>query len=444
VSQTLRYDVRKPSLAFPLVLRDPPEPLWREAAKRSRIWELAPSLHCSIIGTCLSTAELRRVLIKAGVAGRDASDHDLHQQGVRLAGQHGGPAKLLQKALDERHRLAIKQFARAGTQDELRALWRAARARGDIPGAYWAVLTHPMAGSLIGEAFGDVHMLSHLVGAANRADIRRLRTLEAEKAELEAKVLKQQEQLREAIVSRDARIRELSDLLASDLARETTEPLDPDAGGSERAALARLVADLECRLGRETHRRRLVEDRLGACRDGLLREREARVAAERRHAAALRELDAIEASMAGAPTRSAERMACAPQIQGMAILYVGGRPSQVGQVRALAERSGAGFLHHDGGTEENPALLPGLIGRADAVLFPVDCVSHAAAWTVKQLCRRAHKPYLPLRGGSVGSFLAALVRPEFARLAAPPGKTDYRVADGAAVDVSEPAELSPV
>ncbi|HJS86747.1 MAG TPA: hypothetical protein VJ779_14920, partial [Acetobacteraceae bacterium] len=98
----------------------------------------------------------------------------------------------------------------------MRELWHAARQRGDIPGAYWATLTHPAATSaLIREAFGQVHMLSHLVGAANRADIRRLAVLEAEKAALEAKLQRQQTQLRELAVTRDAEIRRLRQALAS-------------------------------------------------------------------------------------------------------------------------------------------------------------------------------------------------------------------------------------
>lgn len=53
-------------------------------------------------------------------------------------------------------------------------------------------------------------MLSHLVGAANRADIRRLRQLEQANTELEAKVGRQQQHLRDAILSREATIRALS------------------------------------------------------------------------------------------------------------------------------------------------------------------------------------------------------------------------------------------
>ena len=57
-------------------------------------------------------------------------------------------------------------------------------------------------------------MLSHLVGAANRADIRRLRELEAEKGALTEKLQRQQQQLREGFTSRDETIRQLNALLA--------------------------------------------------------------------------------------------------------------------------------------------------------------------------------------------------------------------------------------
>ena len=47
--------------------------------------------------------------------------------------------------------------------------WAEARCAGGIPGAYWAVLTHPDTGHAgLRRAFGDVLMLSYLVGAANR------------------------------------------------------------------------------------------------------------------------------------------------------------------------------------------------------------------------------------------------------------------------------------
>jgi hypothetical protein len=46
------------------------------------------------------------------------------------------------------------------------------------------------------------------------------------------------------------------------------------------------------------------------------------------------------------------------------------------------------------------------------LLFPVDCISHDAANTVKSLCRQGDKRFIPLRSASVTSLLAALQAPE--------------------------------
>jgi hypothetical protein len=121
------------------ITRELEELLARPARQRSKLWEFGTNLHCSIIGTCLSTMELRQVFAKIGrkeVLG--ATEHDVHASAVLVAGKHQDGAKLLHKALDRRHRAAIGQFDRAKTAAEVRALWQEASKRGDIPGAYWA------------------------------------------------------------------------------------------------------------------------------------------------------------------------------------------------------------------------------------------------------------------------------------------------------------------
>ena len=135
-------------------------------------------------------------------------------------------------------------------------------------------------------------MLSHLVGAANRADIRRLGELEAENAALRQKLARQQDHLRDGITARDGRIRELSNLLASRIAEQAGQPQD---GASDEAALGALIASLEQRLRSETNRRAAVEERLARANDALGREREQRGALERRERALSEELEAVEA-----------------------------------------------------------------------------------------------------------------------------------------------------
>ena len=204
-----------------------------QPARRSKIWELADTLHCSIIGTCLSNAELRHALARLGVNGIEAADdHELHVVGVMLAGRRDAGAKMLQRALDRRHALAIKQYAKAKDEDALRRLWDVSMRSGDIPGAYWALLSHVAATeTMVKKAFQDVHMLSHLVGAANRADIRRLRELEAENGALTEKLHRQQQQLRDGFTSRDEAIRELNRLLAVHHCAEGPAAAEPRTAG---------------------------------------------------------------------------------------------------------------------------------------------------------------------------------------------------------------------
>lgn len=93
-------------------------------------------------------------------------------------------------------------------------------------------------------------------------------------------------------------------------------------------------------------------------------------------------------------------------LSGKTLLYVGGRTHQVPKLRKLAEARGADLLHHDGGLAESAHSLARLAERADAVLFPVDCVSHSAAKMVKRLCKQLGKNYFPLRRSGPAVFEA--------------------------------------
>ncbi len=438
------------------------EPVAAEPAitRRTRIWEFSTNLHCSIVGTCLSTAELRQVLGKIGAAPPGSTDHDLHHTAVSLAGRHDLAAKLLHKALDQRHKLAINRFAKASDEAGLTALWREAVKSGDIPGAYWAALTHPATTpDLVRLVFGEVHMLSHLVGAANRADIRRLAVLEEDNARLNEKLQKQQLRLHEAVTSRDSRIEALQRALAerietgpadhradavqpgsvqpdfadmglADPDPIATDPAAPDsaatlsratdsaeparggefpagaargaAAADETGVLRHLVATLQRRLDRETRRREAAEQR-------SLEARAALAAGKAALAAAQGQVQALQDELAVLERATETEHPDLPRLDGLTLLYVGGRPTQALAMRALAEQQGAAaFEHHDGGMEDALALLPGLAGRADLVLFPVDCVSHQAVLAVKKLCRQGDKRFIPLRTSSTASFLAGL------------------------------------
>ena len=120
------FALRYPPVACPLRLFEDQVPLVAGTPpRRRRIWEVSTSFHCSIIGTCLTAAELRQILIKIDPDAQKETDHELHGRAVLLAGQKGHASKLLQKALDRRHRSAINQLGKTATARPVAAPARA-------------------------------------------------------------------------------------------------------------------------------------------------------------------------------------------------------------------------------------------------------------------------------------------------------------------------------
>ena len=121
-----------------LATLETPEP------RRRRIWEISSSFHCSIIGTCLTTGELRQILVKMGLSGAEReTDHELHGRAVLLSVRKEPASKLLQKALDRRHRTVLNRFSKARNADELRALWESAVERCPQSWPWRGCFPHP-------------------------------------------------------------------------------------------------------------------------------------------------------------------------------------------------------------------------------------------------------------------------------------------------------------
>jgi hypothetical protein len=266
------------------------------------------------------------------------------------------------------------------------------------------VLSHPAAtDAIMRKIFGDVHMLSHMVGAANRADIRRLCQLEQEHAALSAKIELQQRQLRNGFVERDNKIRLLNEALSRALGRA---PASSELVGDDACVAEAALIDLDRRLSREVVRRERLEGRLKAATLALAQAERARQDAEGECERLRQESSLVEAQING--WLGEEQGAVALELRGIQVLYVGGRAHQVPQLKAVVERSGGKFLYHDGGIEHSMTLLPGLISRADCAVFPIDCVSHEAMGILKRQCRQLAKPFVPLRTSSLASLLSGL------------------------------------
>ncbi|EKO39428.1 MAG: hypothetical protein B193_1864 [Solidesulfovibrio magneticus str. Maddingley MBC34] len=420
---------------------------------------------CPIVGTCLTIAELRRICRKFGDAVPEAaSDYEAHVFLVGQAKITASPAsKYLQKYLDKKYRKELRMFWKTEDEAELRRLWRERADAGDVPGPFWALMSHPTASNdLLRDVYGEVHMLSHRVGAANRADLAKLSRLEDKLAETTAALEDSKAVLRQAVAVWKTRCRQAMEELATERAKR-------QAAERERVSLREAIensAVAAVRRDRDILRDQLVElaDRLRsteaeAGRQALLLERMHADLAKTRQELADRdsEVAALEASLFSALGEAAAAHAahaehhvddleglaahhgeacagdcagncpcpaggCRPgsaaagssphlvggSLAGKRVLYVGGRSSLVSHYKVLAEKFGCELIHHDGGREQSAHRLWELLGCADAVVCPVDCVSHEACSLVKQACKGCLKPLILARSSGLSSLARSL------------------------------------
>ena len=387
------------------------------ALDRKRIWEVRPSLHCSILGTCLSMRELHAVARKGKVRfPLNATDHEIHGCFVEIVETQNAVSKLVDKALEKKYRVVAARFRRCPDIEALERCWEEAWKNNDIPGAYWAVLTHPMlTDELFRRAFGEVHMLSHLLGASRRTDIYKFQKLDAQCATLAGKLALVKTVFRKRLKSRDAAITEMQLRLSVlrdverrlALAHETIFRLRRNSGAAD---LEKQVSELREELKTTAARAERAEAELVEA--GKFIEQEMTMAGEAMDR--IRELSeenaALEQELRSALTCHAEEP-CEVMIEndgtrlcGRKIMYVGGRSNLVRYYRALVERRGGVFIHHDGGIESSMDLLKKAVNSADAVICPIDCVSHGACLTIKKTCKQMAKPFIPLRSAGLSSL----------------------------------------
>ena len=387
----------------------PPSHLKFEASlgqMRRKLWDLSAYLHCSVIGTCLTAHELRRIVVKAaGSHAETWSDHHIHTEGARLASRNDALGKLLNKSLDTRHAAILRKFTPAKTGQDILALWKAVKADGEIPGGYWACVTHPATDeTTLRHIFGEVHMLSHLVGSANRADVRRLAELEAEVTALNDKVARQEKRIQMVALERDEKARAYDALVMERL----LERQSPQHRGSSNGGLTDVTDHLRVKLESQTIRLAALEKKQKAWRGERQRLSLELERLSRSEAALIDELGALEDMIQRLQGHETPERQTRRDLSGVRFLYVGGRTHHIATLQAEVQKTGATLLHHDGGQSEALSLLPGLISQAQFVLFPLDCVGHNAVSTIKKFCKQAEKPYFPLSRSGLGSLLRAL------------------------------------
>jgi hypothetical protein len=408
-----------PHLA-PTYLPCPPVVPWKSPALlRKKLWELDQYYHCSVIGTCLTLAELRQIQRRLGGATQIvATDHDLHRAFVGAARDATPASRLLHKLLDRKYKPAIQQVGKAQSAEEFAAYWDAALNAGDIAGAYWALITQPnVPNTVLDRVYGEVHMLSHLSGASIRVDLQELNRLRRRCPELETQLADTKIAARRRLAEQEDAITALNKRLARALEAESRlQAAEARLAVLEGQPLtARLLAEVETLSGRLNAERERAE-RAEAAADHWKQQATRSIDQNQWFAQQLaesrQERDMLEITLErllespGADIDDADATvdATSADLVGRCVLYVGGRQSLCAHFRELVERRNGRFIYHDGGREDARAQLWDVVQQADAVLCPLDCVSHDAVHRIKRFCERNTKPLVLLPRASLAAF----------------------------------------
>lgn len=380
-------------------------------SRRRRLWELDSHAHCPIVGVCLPIAALRRLVDKVLAGKAVADDYELHCGVIADCRLRTPMAEAVQRELDRRCMLALRQAAKAKTTEALAAWWRDASQGRDLAGAFWATLTHARCTpALEHQVLGEVHMLQHQVGMGRRVDLERFEALIDENAVLARELgAAQQRSMRQAAEHArrgDELQSQVVTLRAQLILRDTTiASLREDLQALENA-----IPGLQSRVELARESQRLIERVQQLERSQLQSQHEAERQRRRADelAAELQRREARSATAVGTEDSSID-IALPARLDDRAVLCVGGRPASVPVYRQLIEHTGGRFLHHDGGEQDSPAKLDSTLAAADLVICQTGCISHDAYWRVKDHCKRTGKRCIFVESPSATGLKRALL-----------------------------------
>jgi len=377
-----------------------------QGSLRKKLWDLPSKLHCPVVGSCIHLSTLRQLVNKLFTDGDKVDDYNIHVGVIHECRSRSLLANELHKLLEKCHASAIQTFRAAKTKLAVAQLWEQALTEGsDIQGAFWAACTHARCDEELHDVlYKDMHMLQHQMGVATQADIRQLNTLTQENAVLTRELARIQERITRQMHEKTLEIEKLKCSLQEATTRNIGKDWEIGCLNSKLDHLQSSVTELESRK-RLTEINKILEDKIQAQQEQIADLKRSILSLEQKHIAA-RALKSAgrDTEDVAEPNASSNKTT----LQEKAILCVGGRTSNIPNYRHVIESTGAKFVYHDGGLENNSRLLEASLAAADLVICQAGCISHNAYWRVKDHCKRTGKQCLFVENPSASSLIKGL------------------------------------
>jgi hypothetical protein len=378
---------------------------------RLKLWEIEYFFKCPVVGICLTLSEQRQVLKKAGISFKHRSAFEIHEILVGGAEKKGRLSEKIDRLLNRKFG---PQIAPLMDLDEKAFMthWETCFHSGDYAGTFWAAATRPnLSVPSRRKIFGTIHMAMH--GNIEKST-RLKRQLAFQQKRTQEMTLKARKaaSARKSLHNENIRLQKSETALLGRLTAQTKEaerlgrelscvkegPIIAELEQAnallreERDALAARIAEKEDHIAKLTEKNRWLSDEIDQQRElseGY--QREARefvkaVFAENRCDASCPSFDLCKRR----------------------VLIVGGLTKIKSLYRQVIEDGGGIFEYHNGYMKSGTKKLESRLRRADIVLCPTSCNSHAACSLVKNLGKKHNKQVRILASSSLSAMVEAL------------------------------------
>ena len=394
----------------------------KKRTSRLKFWDMNFRYHCAALGTCLTLRELRQIAKKAKITGINTwSDYDMHVSFLHAMDAKCHVSMLVNKMLDKKYKLIIKQLSKTKSEEERIEIWNNAVITGDVAGAFWALLTHPeTTENTLFQVYGKVHMLSHLSGASARIDMKEFYNLEQYNKGLENQIKRKdisnskkfqkiESQLSQTKVQLSKALKQIKTL------ESAQQELDAIKNTPFVENLQHQVNQQKVELDNANESKYRAEKSEVKWRQRATREQQEKQQLQQQLSDVSEEKISTENNLINLLNRQEDEVdnctSCIntnPNLCGRCVLYIGGRNSQYSHFRKLVEQQNGQFIHHDGGREDSYQKLASIVAKADVVFCPLDCVSHTAMNLVKRHCQNNTKQLVYIPHASLSAFSKGL------------------------------------
>lgn len=361
----------------------------------SRFWEIDCCYKCPVVGICLTFAEQKHLLKKAGISFDNRNRFEIHE--ILVAGSDGESplSRRVDSFLNRKFRNLIKPLLALGEKAFMQQ-WEIGFKTGEYEGCLWiAALRSDLSITARREIFGAVHMAMHKSADQDKKFKKRLSYQQAQNLEM-GRNLKREVRARRALQKEKAgfekKLKELTNKMtrfekAKAMSKNKMQGLkNTEFIEVTKCENNRLKTQMDLMtVQAESHKKQMsaIQKRHNQLLSELTRQREMNHRFKR-------EMKEIVDQISEMSTCS--RTCPAFDLCRKRILIVGGITRMESLYRRLIEGAGGEFEYHDGYMKKGVKGLEGRLKRADVVLCPVTCNSHAACSLVKNLGKKHNKP----------------------------------------------------